>query len=112
MPEHELVPSELDLEIDDPPDAVCIGDDDVLDAISSSTARRILSVLRDGPAVKSAVASDADVSIQVVAYHLDRLESAGLVAVTGTTYSKKGRAMDVYALTTESIVVHLVEPPA
>jgi DNA-binding transcriptional ArsR family regulator len=102
-----LVPSELDLDSPEPPDAVSIDDGDILDALASVTARRIVCRLREGPAVKSELAAKADVSIQVVSYHLDRLEAAGLVAVVGTTYSEKGREMDVYAVTTDSIVVEL-----
>lgn len=108
---HELVPSELDLESPEPPDVISIDDGDVLDALASETAREIVCALRETPAVKSELAAMTDVSIQVVSYHLDRLEAAGLVAVVGATYSEKGREMDVYAVTTDSIVVELCEEP-
>jgi DNA-binding transcriptional ArsR family regulator len=102
-----LVPSEIDLDVERPPDAVGIGDGDLFEALSSRTARRILSALRDGPRVTSRIAAETDRSIQVVSYHLEKLEAVGLVAVVGTTHSEKGREMDVYALTTDSIVVEL-----
>lgn len=106
---HELVPSEIDLDSPEPPGAISVDDGDVLEALASTTARRILCALREAPAVKSEITTKADVSIQVVSYHLDRLESVGLVAVVGTTYSEKGRKMDVYAVTTDSIVVELCD---
>lgn len=109
MPTHDLVPSDIDLDAAEPPDPVSIADGEVLEALSSPTARRIVSVLRGDPDVASAVAERADVSIQVASYHLDRLEAVGLVAVVGTAHSEKGRRMDVYALTTDSLVVELAE---
>lgn len=107
MPTHDLVPSDVDLDATEPPDPVSVADGEVLEALSSATARRIVSVLRGDPGVASAVAERAGVSIQVASYHLDRLETAGLVAVVGTACSEKGREMDVYALTTDSLVVEL-----
>jgi len=83
--------------------------DDALDALSSKTARRVVSVLCDGPAVASAVAEDADVSIQVASYHLDQLRAAGVVTVVGTARSEKGKRMDVYGLAAASIVFDLCE---
>lgn len=104
---HELVPSELDLTSTESLKNVSIDDGDVLEALGSATARRVLYALRETPAVKSEIATRADISIQVASYHLDRLESAGLVGIVGTTYSEKGREMDVYAMATDSIVVEL-----
>ncbi|MFQ3284574.1 MAG: putative ArsR family transcriptional regulator [Natronomonas sp.] len=112
MPTHDLVPSDIDLDAAEPPTSVSVADGEVLEALSSSTARLIVSVLRGDPSVKSAIARKADVSIQVAAYHLDRLEAAGLVAVVGTACSEKGREMDVYALTTDSLRIELCDKTA
>jgi len=53
--------------------------DDVFAALSSDTARRILSRLYRDPATASDVAEAADTSLQNARYHLDKLESAGLI---------------------------------
>lgn len=104
---HELVPTELDADSDRDLETVTIDDGDVLEALSSETARRVLQALDSGPAPASAVAETAGVSIQVAAYHLDRLETAGLVRTVATSYSEKGQPMDIYGLTTDSFVVEL-----
>ena len=50
------------------------------------------------------VASDVETSLQNAHYRLHRLESAGAVEIVGTTYSEKGREMDVYAPSAEPLV--------
>jgi DNA-binding transcriptional ArsR family regulator len=79
--------------------------DDLIGALSSATARRILTVLHDQPASASEVADRVDSSLQNVQYHLGRMEAAGLVAVHETVYSEKGREMKVYAPTDKPLVV-------
>ncbi|WP_435063502.1 helix-turn-helix domain-containing protein [Halobaculum sp. EA56] len=71
--------------------------DAVLAALSSDTARSILAALHDSPGPASDVADRVDTSLQNAQYHLKRLRDAGVVEVTGTVYSEKGREMDVYA---------------
>ncbi|SHH13249.1 ArsR/SmtB family transcription factor [Halobaculum gomorrense] len=71
--------------------------DDVLAALSSDTARAILSALHDSPGPASDVADRVDSSLQNTQYHLKRLREAGVVEVVDTVYSQKGREMDVYA---------------
>ncbi|QZY01019.1 winged helix-turn-helix domain-containing protein [Halobaculum rubrum] len=71
--------------------------DDVLAALSSDTARAILSALHDSPGPASDVADRVDTSLQNTQYHLKRLREAGVVEVVDTAYSQKGREMDVYA---------------
>ncbi|MFC6786962.1 ArsR/SmtB family transcription factor [Halobaculum halobium] len=71
--------------------------DDVLAALSSDTARAILSALHDSPGPASDVADRVDTSLQNTQYHLKRLREAGVVEVVDTSYSQKGREMDVYA---------------
>ncbi|MFC7135949.1 ArsR/SmtB family transcription factor [Halobaculum litoreum] len=71
--------------------------DAVLAALSSETARAILSTLHDSPGPASDVADRVDTSLQNAQYHLKRLREAGVVEVTDTVYSQKGREMDVYA---------------
>jgi hypothetical protein len=47
--------------------------------------------------------------VQNVCYHLDRLQSAGLVEGIGSRYSSKGRKMEIYGLVTNPIVVQFGE---
>jgi DNA-binding transcriptional ArsR family regulator len=79
--------------------------DDLIAALSSETARRILTCLHDEPATKSEIAAEVDTSLQNVQYHLAKLDGADLVDVVDTTYSEKGREMDVYAAADEPLVL-------
>lgn len=79
--------------------------DDLIGALSSRTARRILSLLHEEPGSASEVAAQVDSSLQNVQYHLGRMEDAGLVEVLETVYSEKGREMKVYAPTDKPLVV-------
>ena len=105
----DLLPSRPDLD-DSEKDPRVVGldsdeVDDLLAAISSETAREILSTLHDEPGPPSDVADRIDTSIQNAQYHLDRLETAGLIEAAGTGYSEKGREMTVYAPSDQALVV-------
>jgi DNA-binding transcriptional ArsR family regulator len=71
--------------------------DDLIGALSSETAREMLSELHEKPATPSEVADRAGTTVQNARYHLENLKEAGLIEVEGTRYSPKGREMDVYA---------------
>jgi DNA-binding transcriptional ArsR family regulator len=105
----DLLPSRPDIPDDDKEPRVVGLDsdeaDDLLAAISSETARETLSTLHDDPAPASGVADRIDTSIQNAQYHLDRLETAGLIEAAGTAYSEKGREMTVYAPADGALVV-------
>ncbi|EJN59640.1 hypothetical protein HSB1_17980 [Halogranum salarium B-1] len=79
--------------------------DDLLSALSSRTARRILTELHEDPASPSALANRIDSSLQNTQYHLERLEDAGLIEVGDTVYSEKGREMKVYVPADRALVV-------
>lgn len=79
--------------------------DELLTALSSSTARELLSMLHEEPATPSELANRVDTSIQNVHYHLDRLSEAGAVEVADTAYSEKGREMDIYAPADRALVI-------
>jgi DNA-binding transcriptional ArsR family regulator len=79
--------------------------DDVLAALSSETARKLLAELHDDPAAPSELADRVDTSLQNAQYHLEKLENAGAVAVVDTAYSAKGREMDVYAPADQPLVI-------
>lgn len=71
--------------------------DDLIGALSSETAREMLSELHEKPATPSEVADRAGTTVQNARYHLENLKDAGLIEVEGTRYSPKGREMEVYA---------------
>lgn len=74
-------------------------------ALSSRTAREILTALETEPMTASALADHVDTSLQNTSYHLDRLSAAGLVEVVGTSFSERGNEMDVYAPTSVPVVI-------
>jgi DNA-binding transcriptional ArsR family regulator len=103
-----LLPSRSDPDVDAAPRVVGLDDDDaedLLSALSSTTAREILAALHDEPTNPAALAETVDTSLQNVQYHLGRLESAGVIRVVDTVYSEKGREMDVYAPADRPLVV-------
>ena len=79
--------------------------DEMLSALSSSTARKLLTELHDEPDSPSSLADRLDTSLQNVQYHLGKLEAASLVEVVDTVYSEKGREMKVYAPSNRPLVV-------
>ncbi|RLM90677.1 ArsR family transcriptional regulator [Halobellus sp. Atlit-38R] len=106
----DILPTRPDLPDDDEKEPRVVGldsdeVDDLLAAISSETARRVLDELHDEPGAPSDVAGRVDTSIQNAQYHLDRLENAGLIESAGTAYSEKGREMTVYAPSDRALVV-------
>ncbi|MFB6300172.1 MAG: ArsR/SmtB family transcription factor [Halobacteriales archaeon] len=79
--------------------------DETLAALSSTTARQLLSELHDSPAAPSELADAVDTSLQNTQYHLENLQDADLIEVVDTVYSEKGREMNVYAPTDQPLVV-------
>ena len=104
-----LLPSLPDATPEDrEPRVVGVDDDDadeLIAALGSETAREILTRLHDEPATKSELADAVGTSLQNVQYHLSKLDGADLVDVVDTTYSEKGREMDVYAAADEPLVL-------
>lgn len=91
------------------PRLVALGDsaaEDVLSAVSSTTARRILDLVYEEPRPASALADELDTSLQNVSYHLDRLEEADVLNVAEVWYSGQGREMNVYAPTNSALVLY------
>ncbi|NEU58024.1 helix-turn-helix domain-containing protein [Halorussus sp. MSC15.2] len=79
--------------------------DDVFSALSSTTARSILSSLYEEPRTASEIADSTDTSLQNVNYHVNNLRDSDLIRVVDTGYSDQGREMKVYAPTNEALVV-------
>jgi DNA-binding transcriptional ArsR family regulator len=79
--------------------------DEVFDALSSRTTRKIFSELHESPQAASDLAEVTDTSVQNVQYHLEKLVAADLVEVVDTWYSERGTEMKVYAPTDEALVL-------
>ena len=77
----------------------------MLEALSSDTAREILSTLYDEPTTASELADAVDTSIQNARYHLEKLQDADLIEPVDTWYSSRGTEMTVYAPTNEPLVL-------
>lgn len=96
------------------PEIVELGDEratEVFDALSSETARGLLSRLHDDPRTASDLADAVDTSVQNVQYHLKKFTNAGLVEVIDVWYSSRGTEMKVYGPTNKSLVLYTGESP-
>jgi DNA-binding transcriptional ArsR family regulator len=74
-------------------------------AIASPTAGEILQVLGEEPLTASALAARLGIPITTAAYHLEHLVGAGVIEVTGTRWSRKGREQKVYRLADRVVIV-------
>jgi DNA-binding transcriptional ArsR family regulator len=106
----DLLPSSSDASgpASDDPRVVGLDSDDadrLLAALSSRTARQLFAALHEEPATPSALADRVDTSLQNVQYHIEKLADAGVIEVTDTVYSEKGREMKVYAPADRALVV-------
>lgn len=79
--------------------------DALMAALSSETAREILTALHEEPGAPSNLADRVGTSLQNIQYHLGRLEEAGVVEIIDTVYSEKGREMDIYAPADRPLVI-------
>ncbi len=103
-----LLPSTPDITADGEPRVVGLDSeeaDDLMAALSSGTARRVLSELHEEPAPPGELADRVGTTLQNVQYHLGRLEEAGAIEIVGTAYSEKGREMSVYGPADSPLVI-------
>jgi DNA-binding transcriptional ArsR family regulator len=103
-----LLPSSPEISADSEPRVVGLDSeeaDDLMAALSSETARQVLSELHEEPAPPGELADRVDTSLQNAQYHLEKLEEAGAVEVVGTAYSEKGREMSVYGPADSPLVI-------
>jgi DNA-binding transcriptional ArsR family regulator len=78
---------------------------EALSALSSDTAREILSLVYEEPMTPPEIRDEIDTSLQNVHYHLENLEDAELIQPAGSGYSEKGTEMTVYAPASEAVVL-------
>ena len=103
-----LLPSTPDITADSEPRVVGLDSeeaDELIAALSSGTARQVLSELHEEPAPPGELADRVETSLQNAQYHLGKLEDAGAVEVVGTAYSEKGREMSVYGPADSPLVI-------
>lgn len=79
--------------------------DAIFGALSSATARSILTTLFERPRTASQLADEVDTSVQNVSYHLDNLGESELVEEVETWYSDQRKEMTVYAPANEALVL-------
>jgi DNA-binding transcriptional ArsR family regulator len=74
-------------------------------AIASPTAGEIIQALGDEPMTASALSARLEIPITTAAYHLEHLVEAGVIEVTETRWSRKGREQKVYRLVDRVVIV-------
>ena len=88
------------------PEYVSLNESDpIFDALRSKTARRIFTILHEEPTNISDIAAEIDSSVQNVSYHVEKMETAGLITPVDTWYSSQGKEMDVFAATSQPLVL-------
>lgn len=106
MAPRSAFPVREEVEREPSSEAVALDDaGDVVSALTSETARKLVDHVYADPATASELADAIDTSLQNAQYHLNRLEEAGVIEVIGTWYSKRGTDMDVYGPTNEPLVI-------
>lgn len=74
-------------------------------AIASETAGKILSSMAGREVTAMMLSEVLETPVSTVMYHLENLASAGLIEVSRTRYSVKGREMKVYRLIDQVLIV-------
>jgi DNA-binding transcriptional ArsR family regulator len=74
-------------------------------AISSHTANDILQLLSEEPQTATDLTDSLHIPMSTLKYHLDNLLAAGLLEVTETKYSVKGREIKVYGVRNQLVIV-------
>ena len=82
------------------PDALLISK-----ATSSPTAAELLDSLAAGQKTATELEEETHYPLPTIQYHITNLLNAGLIEVTGTRYSEKGRKMKVYAASDTLLVI-------
>jgi len=74
-------------------------------AIGSPTANEILHILAEGPKSATDLTEVLNIPMGTLKYHIENLLDAGLIEITETRYSVKGREVKVYALRDQLLIV-------
>ncbi|MDV0444235.1 hypothetical protein McpCs1_16350 [Methanocorpusculaceae archaeon Cs1] len=74
-------------------------------AMSSPTSADLFNALSDCPMSATALAERSSLPLTTVKYHLENMLSAGLIEVTDTRWSAKGREMKIYAVKDQVVII-------
>jgi DNA-binding transcriptional ArsR family regulator len=74
-------------------------------AIGSQTAGDVLRLLAGGAKSLTEITDTLAVPMNTAKYHVDNLLDAGLITITDTKYSVKGREVKLYSLTNQLLIV-------
>jgi DNA-binding transcriptional ArsR family regulator len=74
-------------------------------AMGSQTAGDILQFLKTGPKTSTEVTETLKIPMGTAKYHIENLLDAGLIEITKTKYSVKGREVKVYGLKDQLVIV-------
>ena len=74
-------------------------------AMASPTANEILHLLSGGPKTASDLTGLLNIPMGTLKYHIENLLEAGIVEISETRYSVKGREVKVYALRDQLLIV-------
>ncbi len=76
----------------------------VAKAMSSPTSADLFNALTGNPLSATALAERTGLPLTTVKYHLENLLAAGLVEISNTRWSEKGREMKIYAVKDQVVV--------
>lgn len=79
--------------------------DEIFEALTASTTRRVLSLVYEKPLMPTDIRDELETSLQNAHYHLEKLEEVDLIEPSAVGYSEKGTEMTVYGPTNEAIVL-------
>ncbi|HTY15560.1 MAG TPA: helix-turn-helix domain-containing protein [Methanoregulaceae archaeon] len=74
-------------------------------AMGSQTAADILQLLKTGPKTSTEVTETLHIPMGTAKYHIENLLDAGLIEITKTKYSVKGREVKIYGLKDQLVIV-------
>jgi DNA-binding transcriptional ArsR family regulator len=74
-------------------------------AMASQTANDILTLLATGTKSLTDITEQLNIPITTAKYHAENLLDAGLITISQTKYSVKGREVKIYALTDQLLIV-------
>ncbi|HVP95100.1 MAG TPA: helix-turn-helix domain-containing protein [Methanoregulaceae archaeon] len=74
-------------------------------AMGSQTAGDILQLLKTGPKTSTEVTETLQIPMGTAKYHIENLLDAGLIEITKTRYSVKGREVKIYGLKDQLVIV-------
>ncbi len=77
----------------------------IAETITSDTSRSILNYLAEKEKTETDLAKELSLPLSTVHYHLQKLQSAGLVIVEEFHYSQKGKEVNHYKLANKYILI-------